>query len=173
MEDAGRRAGENTQALVLSQWARDATGLGVMVAADTYLCPLGATFDRLLHFGTHWTNIRKRVRPRIVQLRRMTGRSRDLGYRQLKALANDYVRGTLHLSTQPESRCPCRLLHISTSSTESCEPQPGWSRVSGLDAGPRPDGRGGNLHCPLSPCGPVGDDAGPGDSAAAGEGRPL
>ena len=39
--------------LVLSQWARDATGLGVMVAADTYLCPLGATFDRLLHFGTH------------------------------------------------------------------------------------------------------------------------
>ena len=44
-----------TQALVLSQWARDATGLGVMVAADTYLCPLGATFDRLLHFGTHST----------------------------------------------------------------------------------------------------------------------
>ena len=53
MEDAGRRAGENTQALVLSQWARHATGLGVMVAADTYLCPLGATFDRLLHLGTH------------------------------------------------------------------------------------------------------------------------
>ena len=53
MEDADRRAGENTQALVLSQWARDATGLGVMVAADTYLCPLGATFDRLLHFGNH------------------------------------------------------------------------------------------------------------------------
>ena len=40
--------------------------------------------------------------------------------------------------------------------------------MSGLDAGPRPDGRGGNLHCPLSPCGPVGDDAGPGDSAAEG-----
>ena len=40
--------------------------------------------------------------PRIVQLRRMAGRSRDLGYRQLKALANGYVRGTLHLSTQPE-----------------------------------------------------------------------
>ena len=36
-----------------------------------------------------------------------------------------YIRGTLHLSTQPESGCPCRLLHISTSSTESCEPQPG------------------------------------------------
>ena len=45
----------------------------------------------------------------------MTGKSRDLGYRQLKALAKGYVCGTLHLSKQPESGCPCRLLHISTS----------------------------------------------------------
>ena len=85
-----RVAGEKTQALVLSQWARDATGLcikvsGAEVTAGTSLRLLGVTFDRL----------RRKVRPRIAQLRRMTGRSWGLGDRQLRAVANGYVRGAL------------------------------------------------------------------------------
>ena len=95
-----RVAGEKTQALVLSQWARDATGLcikvsGAEVTAGTSLRLLGVTFDRLLHFGAHCAELRRKVRPRIAQLRRMTGRSWGLGDRQLRAVANDYVRGAL------------------------------------------------------------------------------
>ena len=75
-----RIASEKTQALALSQWARDATHLKVKVAgaevtAGTSLRLLGVTFDRLLHFGTHCSELRKKVRPRIAHLRRMTGRS--------------------------------------------------------------------------------------------------
>ena len=95
-----RVAGEKTQALVLSQWARDATGLcikvsGAEVTAGTSLRLLGVTFDRLLHFGAHCAELRRKVRPRIAQLRRMTGRSWGLGDRQLRAVANGYVRGAL------------------------------------------------------------------------------
>ena len=51
-----RIAGEKTQALALSQLARDATHLkvkvtGAEVTAGTSLRLLGVTFDRLLHFG--------------------------------------------------------------------------------------------------------------------------
>ena len=67
-----RVAGEKTQALVLSQWARDATGLsGAEVTAGTSLRLLDVTFDRLLHFGAHCAELRRKVRPRITQLRRI------------------------------------------------------------------------------------------------------
>ena len=95
-----RVAGEKTQDLVLFQWARDATGLcikvsGAEVTAGTSLRLLGVTFDRLLHFGAHCAELRRKVRPRIAQLRRMTRRSWDLGDRQLRAVANGYVRRAL------------------------------------------------------------------------------
>ena len=95
-----RIAGEKTQALALSQWARDATHLKVKVAgaevtAGTSLRLLGVTFDRLLHFGAHCSELRKKVRPRIAHLRRMTGRSWGLNERQLRVVANGYVRGAL------------------------------------------------------------------------------
>ena len=95
-----RIAGEKTQALALSQWARDATHLKVKVAgaevtAGTSLRLLGVTLDRLLHFGAHCSELRKKVRPRIAHLRRMTGRSWGLNERQLRVVANGYVRGAL------------------------------------------------------------------------------
>ncbi|KAF0303168.1 RNA-directed DNA polymerase from mobile element jockey [Amphibalanus amphitrite] len=95
-----RVAGEKTQALVLSQWARDASSLsikvsGAVVTAGPSLRLLGVTFDRLLHFGAHCAELRKKVRPRVAQLRRMTGRSWGLGERQLRSVANGYIRGAL------------------------------------------------------------------------------
>ena len=95
-----RVSGEKTQAIVLSQWARDATGLNIKVSgadvkAGSTLRLLGVTFDRMLNFGPHCTELRRKVRPRIAQMRRMTGRSWGLGERQLRMVANGYVRGAL------------------------------------------------------------------------------
>ncbi|KAF0287547.1 putative RNA-directed DNA polymerase from transposon BS [Amphibalanus amphitrite] len=95
-----RVAGEKTQAIVLSQWARDAGELtvkvaGVSVKAGSQLRLLGVTFDRLLHFGPHCTDLRRRVRPRTAQLKKLTGRSWGLGEQQLRTVANGYVRGAL------------------------------------------------------------------------------
>ena len=95
-----RVAGEKTQALVLSQWARDASRLSIRVAGAEVrggpaLRLLGVTFDRLLHFGAHCAELKRKVRPRLAQLRRMTGRSWGLAERQLRAVANGYVRGAL------------------------------------------------------------------------------
>ncbi|KAF0288249.1 Retrovirus-related Pol polyprotein from type-1 retrotransposable element R1 4 [Amphibalanus amphitrite] len=95
-----RVAGEKTQALVLSQWARDASRLSIRVAGaevtgGTTLRLLGVSFDRLLHFGAHCNELRKKVRPRTAHLRRMTGRRWGLTERQLRTVANGYVRGAL------------------------------------------------------------------------------
>ena len=93
-------AGEKTQALVLSQWARDATDCtlrvaGKVVTAGSELKLLGVTLDRLLHFGPHCRALRRRVRPRTAQLRKLTGRTWGLEERQLRTVANGYVRGAL------------------------------------------------------------------------------
>ena len=93
-------AGEKTQAIVLSQWAKDAKNVEVKVAgapvkAGPHLRLLGITFDRLLHFGQHCAELRRRVRPRIAQLGKLTGRTWGLTEQQLRAVANGYVRGAL------------------------------------------------------------------------------
>ena len=93
-------AGEKTQALVLSQWARDATDFNIRVAGtpvrgSSHLRLLGVTMDRLLHFGEHCRTLRRKTRPRIAQLRKLTGRSWGLGETQLRTVANGYVRGAL------------------------------------------------------------------------------
>ena len=93
-------AGEKTQVMVLSQWARDAVGLsirvaGVRVTARATLNLLGVTLDRLLHFGPHCKRLKRRTRPRLGHLRRLTGRDWGLGEKQLRTVANGYVRGAL------------------------------------------------------------------------------
>ena len=96
-------AGHKTQALVLSQWARDARNLQIKVAgspvpSQPHLKLLGVTFDRLLHFGEHCNTVRRKVKPRIAQLRQLTGRSWGLRERQLRTVANGYVRGALEFA---------------------------------------------------------------------------
>ena len=93
-------AGQKTQALVLSQWSRDAVNCTVKVAGETVtagdqLKLLGVTLDRLLHFGPHCRSLRQRVRPRTAQLRKLTGRDWGLEERQLRTVATGYVRGAL------------------------------------------------------------------------------
>ena len=92
-----RIAGEKTQLLILSQWSRDKVdgikvdGCGVQPQQQLKL--LGVTFDRLLHFGGHAAEVRRKVMPRIAQLRKMTGRTWGLREQQLRAVANGYIRG--------------------------------------------------------------------------------
>ena len=93
-------AGQKTQLLVLSQNHRDAAGChiqvaGQLVAGGGELKLLGVTLDRTLTFGPHCRNLRRRVRPRAAQLRKMTGRSWGLQEQQLRAVANGYLRGAL------------------------------------------------------------------------------
>ena len=93
-------AGQKTQALVLSQWARDAVNCTVKVAGETVVAGdqlklLGVTLDRLLHFGPHCRNLRQRVRPRTNHLRKLTGRDWGLEERQLRTVASGYIRGAL------------------------------------------------------------------------------
>ena len=93
-------AGEKTQALVLSQWSRDAVDCAVKVAGKTvtagdHLKLLGVTFDRLLHFGPHCKALKKKTRPRLAHLRTLTGRDWGLDEKQLRTVANGYVRGAL------------------------------------------------------------------------------
>ena len=96
-------AGEKTQVIVLSQWARDAKDLqikvaGAAVAAGSRLRLLGVTFDRLLHFGQHCAELRRKVRPRTAQLRKLTGRTWGLTEAHLRTVANGYVRGALEFA---------------------------------------------------------------------------
>ncbi|XP_043212000.1 uncharacterized protein LOC122376264 [Amphibalanus amphitrite] len=93
-------AGEKTQLLVLSQNPRDAADCHIRVAGQLVeggaeLKLLGVTLDRTLGFGAHCRSLRRRVRPRTAQLRRLTGRSWGLKEQQLRAVANGYVRGAL------------------------------------------------------------------------------
>ena len=93
-------AGEKTQLLVLSQWARDTTNVaikvaGAPVAASPQLKLLGVTFDRLLHFGPHCKSLKAKVRPRTAQLRKLTGRTWGLEERTLRTVANGYIRGAI------------------------------------------------------------------------------
>ena len=93
-------AGEKTQLLVLSQSAADTVDCSIKVAgksvrAADHLKLLGVTFDRLLHFGAHCRGLRARVRPRTMQLRKLTGRSWGLEERQLRTVVSGYVRGAL------------------------------------------------------------------------------
>ncbi|KAF0292118.1 Retrovirus-related Pol polyprotein from type-1 retrotransposable element R1 4 [Amphibalanus amphitrite] len=93
-------SGEKTQVLVLSQWPKDAVDLSIRVAgarveARETLNLLGVTLDRLLHFGPHCKRMRQRTRPRLQHLRRLTGRDWGLEERQLRIVANGYVRGAL------------------------------------------------------------------------------
>ena len=93
-------AGEKTQLLVLSQSAADSADCAIKVAgkvvqAADHLKLLGVTFDRLFHFGAHCRSLRARVRPRTMQLRKLTGRSWGLEERQLRTVASGYVRGAL------------------------------------------------------------------------------
>ena len=72
-----------TQVVVLSQWARDATGItikvdGASVEERETLDPLGVILDRLLHFGPHCKKLKQRSRPRIEHLRRLTGWGRGI-----------------------------------------------------------------------------------------------
>ena len=90
-------SGWKTQVLVLSQWAKDAVDLSIMVAgaqveARETLNLLGVTLDRLLHFGPHCKKMRRRTRPRLEHMRRLTGRDWGLDERQLRTVANGYVR---------------------------------------------------------------------------------
>ena len=92
-------AGEKTQLLVLSQWARDSNCeirvAGEVVRSGGQLKLLGVTLDRLLHFGPHCRALRQRTRPRLHQLKKLTGRSWGLGEKQLRTVASGYVRGAL------------------------------------------------------------------------------
>ena len=94
-----RVAGEKTQLLVLSQWAKhsDCTirVAGQVVRSGTQLKLLGVTLDRTLHFGPHCRALRERTRPRLRQLKKLTGRSWALEERQLRTIAQGYVRGAM------------------------------------------------------------------------------
>ena len=92
-------AGEKTQLLVLSQRARDADCeirvAGQLVKAGPQLKLLGVTLDRLLHFGPHCRALRERTRPRLRQLKKLTGRSWGLEEKQLRTIAHGYIRGAM------------------------------------------------------------------------------
>ncbi|KAF0290371.1 RNA-directed DNA polymerase from mobile element jockey [Amphibalanus amphitrite] len=93
-------AGHKTQILVLSQWAPDAKNVTLKVAgsdvtATSHVKLLGVTLDRLLHFGEHCASLRRKVRPRTAQLRKLTGHSWGLREHHLRTVANGYVRGAL------------------------------------------------------------------------------
>ena len=53
------------------------------------------TFDRLLHFGAHCSELGRKVRLRTAHLRRMTGRSWGLNEQQSRVGANGDIRGAL------------------------------------------------------------------------------
>ena len=93
-------ASQKTQIMVLSQWSRDAKDAvikvsGVPVRATPSIKLLGITFDRLLHFGEHCNNLKRKARPRTTQLRKLTGHSWGLQEHHLRAVANGYVRGAI------------------------------------------------------------------------------
>ena len=56
---------------------------------------LGVTLDRLLHFGPHCKKLKRRSRPGIEHLRRLTGREWGLQEQQLRVVTDGYVRSSL------------------------------------------------------------------------------
>ncbi|KAF0295881.1 Retrovirus-related Pol polyprotein from type-1 retrotransposable element R1 4 [Amphibalanus amphitrite] len=93
-------ASQKTQIMVLSQWSRDAKDTtilmsGTPVRATPTVKLLGVTLDRLLHFGDHFANLKRKARPRINQLRKLTGHSWGLREHHLRAVANGYIRGAI------------------------------------------------------------------------------
>ena len=97
-------AGSKTQILVLSQWSRDAKNVslkmaGSDVAASPHVKLLGVTLDRLLHFGGHCASLRRRVRPRTAQLRKLTRHSVGLHEHHPGAHLRGGGRGPLPLGT--------------------------------------------------------------------------
>ena len=53
------------------------------------------TFDQHLHFGEHCARLRRKTKPRVVQLRKLTAGSWGLREPQLRTVANGYARGAL------------------------------------------------------------------------------
>ena len=95
-----RLAGSKTQYLALSQRYEEAFDLviranGTPVKASQNLSLLVVTFDRQLHFGEHCSRLRRKVKPRVVQHRKLTARSWGRREPQLRTVANGYVRGAL------------------------------------------------------------------------------
>ena len=95
-----RLVGSKTQALVLSQHYVDDRDFhirvdGTEVSGARHLHLLGWTLDRQLHMGEHCARLRRKVRPRVAQLRMLTGRSWGLQEPQLRTIANGYIRGAL------------------------------------------------------------------------------
>ncbi|KAF0299401.1 putative RNA-directed DNA polymerase from transposon BS [Amphibalanus amphitrite] len=93
-------ASQKTQIMVLSQWSRDAKDTTILVSgtpvrATPTVKLLGVTLDRLLHFGDHCANLKRKARPRINQLRKLTGHSWGLREPHLRAVANGYIRGAI------------------------------------------------------------------------------
>lgn len=76
-----------------------------IVEGSPHLKLLDTTLDRLLHFGEHCAKLCRKVRPRIAQLRKLTGQSWGLGEVHLRTVANGYVRGALSTAR----RRGCRL----------------------------------------------------------------
>ena len=98
-----RLAGSKTQALVLSQRYQDARDFhiwvdGAKVQGARHLHLLGVTLDRQLHMGEHCARLRRKVKPRIAQLRKLTGRLWGLEEPQLRTIANGYVRGAMEFA---------------------------------------------------------------------------
>ena len=99
-----RLAGSKTQVLALSQRYEDARDLvirsdGTPVKGSRHLSLLGVTFDRQLHFRELCSRLRRKVKPRVVQLRKLTARSWGRREPQLWTVANGYVRGSLEYAT--------------------------------------------------------------------------
>ena len=98
-----RLAGSKTQALVLSQRYQNARDFhiwvdGAQVQGARYLHLLGVTLDRQLHMGEHYARLRRKMKPRIAQLRKLTGRLWGLEEPQLRTIANGYVRGAMEFA---------------------------------------------------------------------------
>ena len=55
---------------------------------------MGVTLDRFLHFGPH-CSLKEKTRPRIRQLKKLTGRSWGLEERQLRVVAQGFIRGAM------------------------------------------------------------------------------
>ena len=104
-----RLAGSKTQVLVLSQKHQDARDCtikvdGTPVAGTRHLRLLGVTFDRQLHFGEHCARLRRKTKPRVAQLRKLTARSWGLREPQLRTVANGYARGALEYAARWSTR---------------------------------------------------------------------
>jgi hypothetical protein len=92
---------------------------------------LGVHFDRLLHFGGHCKMLRQRVRPRLEQLRKITGRSWGLDETHIRSVAAGYVRGALEHSAG--AWLPLlRALTCGCQTSGLWEPSCDWSMKSNL-----------------------------------------